>query len=343
MHARTTTLSRILIATLATAASSAALAQSSVQIYGRINTSAEHQKVGGNSLTGLFNNNSRFGFVGSEDLGGGLKAGFQLESGFDSDTGAGTGSSGALAFQRQSEVNLSGNWGKLRVGRFGAATYFGIADYGALDEPNHDTGSIADALYDYVMRNTNKIGYRSPVIGGLTVEAQASLHEKAAGAVQKNGYDLYANWERGPLALGAGYTQLGDDKQFGLRGHYSWSALQIGAYYQRSDNGSGAICSNAGAGCGTRDAARVTAAYRVGASEVALGYGWASRWSHVPGSSARQWILGYNHHLSKRTKLYAAYTHIDNGSRVAYGYNFKGGVGYGQNASSFSVGLRHAF
>jgi predicted porin len=33
----------------------------------------------------------------------------------------------------------------------------------------------------------------------------------------------------------------------------------------------------------------------------------------VPGSSARQWILGYNHHLSKRTKLYAAYTRIDNG------------------------------
>lgn len=87
----------------------------------------------------------------------------------------------------------------------------------------------------------------------------------------------------------------------------------------------------------------MTAVYRAGASEVALGYGWASRWSHVPGSSARQWILGYNHHLSKRTKLYAAYTRIDNGSGVAYGYNFKGGVGHGQDASSLSIGLRHAF
>jgi predicted porin len=73
-------------------------------------------------------------------------------------------------FQRQSEVNLSGSLGKLRLGRFGAATYFGIADYGALDEPNHDTGSIADALYDYVMRNTNKIAYRSPVLAGLTLK-----------------------------------------------------------------------------------------------------------------------------------------------------------------------------
>ena len=273
MPVKTTTVSRVLLAALATAGASVALAQSSVQIYGRLNTSVEHQKVGGSSLTGLFNNNSRFGFVGSEDLGGGLKAGFQLESGFESDTGAGTGSTGALAFQRQSEVNLSGSLGKLRLGRFGAATYFGIADYGALDEPNHDTGSIADALYDYVMRNTNKIAYRSPVMAGLTLEAQASLHEKTTGAVQKNGYDLYANWERGPLALGAGFTQLGDDRQFALRGHYIWNALQIGAYYQRSDNGSGSLCSNGGTGCGTRDAARVTAAYRVGASELALGYG----------------------------------------------------------------------
>jgi predicted porin len=170
MPVKTTTVSRVLLAALATAGASAALAQSSVQIYGRLNTSVEHQKVGGSSLTGLFNNNSRFGFVGSEDLGGGLKAGFQLESGFESDTGAGTGSTGALAFQRQSEVNLSGSLGKLRLGRFGAATYFGIADYGALDEPNHDTGSIADALYDYVMRNTNKIAYRSPVMAGLTLK-----------------------------------------------------------------------------------------------------------------------------------------------------------------------------
>jgi opacity protein-like surface antigen len=96
MPVKTTTVSRVLLAALASAGACAALAQSSVQIYGRLNTSLEHQKVGGSTLTGLFNNNSRFGFVGSEDLGGGLKAGFQLESGFESDTGAGTGSTGAL-------------------------------------------------------------------------------------------------------------------------------------------------------------------------------------------------------------------------------------------------------
>lgn len=80
----------------------------------------------------------------------------------------------------------------------------------------------------------------------------------------------------------------------------------------------------------------MTAVYRAGASEVAPGYGYG--WSHVRGSSARQWILGYNHHLGKRTRLYAADTRIDNGSGVAYGDDFKGGVGHG-----LSIGLRHAF
>ncbi len=50
--------------------------QGSVQIHGRLDTSFEHQKVGANSLTRLFNNHSRFGFVGSEDLGGILRAAF---------------------------------------------------------------------------------------------------------------------------------------------------------------------------------------------------------------------------------------------------------------------------
>ena len=82
------TLNRCALAALALVGTSAAFAQSSVTLYGRVNTSFEHQKDGDVSKTGLFNNSSRFGFKGQEDLGGGLMAGFQLESGFDSSTGA---------------------------------------------------------------------------------------------------------------------------------------------------------------------------------------------------------------------------------------------------------------
>ena len=49
----------------------------------------------------------------------------------------------------------------------------------------------------------NKVAYRTPSLGGLTVEGSVSMHERATGTNNKNGYDLAANWESGPLALGA--------------------------------------------------------------------------------------------------------------------------------------------
>ena len=148
----------------------AAFAQSSVTLYGRVNTTVERQEVGNVKTTGLFNNSSRFGFKGSEDLGGGLKAGFQLESGFNSDTGA----SATTFFGRQSEVNLSGGFGAVRLGRFTAESYYATADYVSMH--NHDTGSSSDAFYAYVMPDANKIAYRTPTFGGLTVDAAVALH-----------------------------------------------------------------------------------------------------------------------------------------------------------------------
>lgn len=71
------------IAALALLGTTAALAQSSVTLYGRINVSAEHQKEGNASATAMANNASRIGFKGVEDLGGGMTAGFQFESGID--------------------------------------------------------------------------------------------------------------------------------------------------------------------------------------------------------------------------------------------------------------------
>ena len=114
-----TKMTRIALAALAVMGATTAMAQSSVTLYGRINTTVERQKLGDNTATGMVNNASRFGVRGTEDLGGGLKAGFVLESGFNSDDGAGTpwthGSGTGLTFGRQSEVNLSGGFGMVRL------------------------------------------------------------------------------------------------------------------------------------------------------------------------------------------------------------------------------------
>ena len=331
------TLNRCALAALALVGTSAAFAQSSVTLYGRVNTTVERQKDGDVSKTGLFNNNSRFGFKGLEDLGGGLKAGFQLESGFASDTGAGTGwpglpSSTGINFGRQSEVNLSGGFGMVRLGNFTPESYYATSDFVGMH--NHETGSSSDALYqDPVWFNglgtKNKIGYRTPSFGGLTVDASVNLHENAAGTNNKNGYDLAANYNVGDLALGAGYSQVDDDKQLGLRALYTFGQFTVGGYYQRNDETLR----------GTRNNFRLAGMYALGASEFHLNVGRANSWSNRSDSAATQYTLGYNYNLSKRTKVYTYYTRINNGGNARYGDVSAAGNDF----SSFAVGVRHNF
>jgi predicted porin len=86
----------------------AALAQSSVTVYGRLNESVERQKTDDDSVTRLQNNGSRIGFRGVEDLGGGLKAGFTLEHRLSADTGASTNGNAFWGGAGESSVFLSG-------------------------------------------------------------------------------------------------------------------------------------------------------------------------------------------------------------------------------------------
>ena len=315
--------SRLLLALLAVAGSSAVLAQSSVTLYGRVNTTVERQKIGDDTVTGMANNASRFGFRGVEDLGGGLKAGFVLESGFRSDDGR----SDPTFFGRQSELNLSGNFGMLRLGNFFAESYYATADYVSMH--NHDNGSSSDALYAYVMTNANKIAYRTPSLGGLTVEAAIGMHEKANGG--KNAFDLAANYAMGPLALGAGYSQLDDVKQLGLRAVYTAGPFVLGGYYQRDED---AYITNGG----TRNSVRLAGAYMMGASEFHLNAGRANSYKNVSDSAANQYTIAYNYNLSKRTKAYAYYTKVDNKANAGYMTGIPG-----VDFSSFAVGVRHNF
>lgn len=330
----------LLLALVAAAGASTVMAQSSVTLYGRVNTSVERQKVGSVSNTVMQNNASRFGFKGVEDLGGGLKAGFQLESGFDSSTGAGsawTHPTTGMSFARQSEVNLSGGFGMIRLGNFTPESYYATADYVSMH--NHDTGTSLDALYyDPVwfggLSTTNKIGYRTPSFGGLTVDASVSLHEKNAAIPQKNGYDLAANYNIGALNLGAGYSQVDSNRQLGLRALYTFGQFVVGGYYQRNKDDNQLLAT----GAGNRNNFRLAGAYMMGASEFHVNVGRAGKWSDIADSSATQWTLGYNYNFSKRTKVYAFYTKVDNKAGATY---MTGAAG--QDFSSLALGVRHNF
>jgi predicted porin len=311
----------IAAAVLATVGSSA-WAQSSVQVYGRLNLTIERQKAGGGDNNWVMqNSSSRIGFKGSEDLGGGLKAGFQLEHGFDPKNGT---QSQSAFWARQSEVNLGGGFGMVRLGNFTSEAYYATSDYVGMH--NHETGTSADAFYAYLGRNTSKVAYRTPGFGGATFEA--AVTEGGAG---ERTFDYALNYDAGPLHLGAGYEKNSpandNANQFAVRALYELGAFTIGGYVQRDKDGFGT-------GLGNRTTYRLAGMYTVGSVELHANYGRAGAYSNRVGSlgdSANQYTLGLNYNLSKRTKAYTFITKVaDSGS--LYG-----------DFQSFAVGVRHNF
>lgn len=363
---------RVMLAVLAVCGTSAALAQSSVTLYGRVNTSIEHQKLGNASATGLVSNSSYIGFRGTEDLGNGLKAGFILESQFNSDDGTGAGTGGGVNFVRQSEINLSGDFGMLRMGSFDPYSYSVTAD--AISMFNHDTGTTADMLYYGAAGRGNTLAYRTPTVAGFDAEVQYRFGEKSAlnytdpngvtandikGAWEdKGGWDLGVNYANGPLGLGFGYSQQKKnataaglaggqfnekERQFALRASYAIGDLTLGAYYQKAKQDVGTTKAK-------RDIYRLAAMYTLGASEFHANVGRASK-PKVNGTktdqASTQWTLGYNYNLSKRTKVYTFYStlnHVTDYVVNPAGFNSIIDSNTGNNKfRAYGVGIRHLF
>ena len=305
----------LLVAALATLAAGSSFAQSDITIYGRMNVSVERQTLkvpglGSDSETDMTNNSSRIGFKGTEDLGGGLKAGFVIEHGLDPTTGA----AGAPFWDRESTVNLSGNFGMIRLGNMPASVaYFATADYVSMH--NHDTGTSSDALYSFVATGAlkNAIAYTTPNFGGANFAIEYGLKEGAADSP----IAMAVNFDQGPLHLGAGYEKLGSDKSLALRGLYEMGPFTFGGYYER------------GSGTNEVNNVRLAGMYTMGPSEFHANFGVRGDTNDVADTGAKQFTLAYNHNLSKRTKVYAFYTRLDTDIDVDF--------------SSLAVGVRHNF
>ncbi len=327
----------LLIAALSTVAAGSALAQSSVTVYGRLNESVEHQKIGDTSKNVLQDSASRIGFKGTEDLGGGLKANFVLEHGFNVDTGTAAG--GGQFWNRESTVGLShASFGAIRLGNMPASeAYFATADYVSMH--NHDTGTSSDALWSFLSLQTgsliNTVAYTSPTFGGLRFDAQYRLGEGQAQPVPFNHQRSFAvNFDQGPLHLGLGLEALADErKSVTLRGLYELGAFTFGGYFER-DSGT-----NTTTALDTkRNNVRLSGMYTMGASEFHANVGVAGKVAGVADTDAKQFTLGYNYNLSKRTKVYAFYTKVDNKAAAAYATGAAG-----VDFSSAALGVRHNF
>ncbi|RXV69458.1 porin [Burkholderia stabilis] len=192
-------------------AAGAAHAQSSVTLYGVIDTSIAY--VHGNNGQGINSwqmlsgnlQGSRFGLKGAEDLGGGLKAIFQLENGFD--PGTGHLNQGGRMFGRQAFVGLdSKQYGTLTLGRqydpvvdlvqaVTADNYFGSTFATPGDVDNNDNS----------LRVSNAIKYTSPVFAGLQVEGMYALGGVAGKTGSGQTWSVAAAYNNGPIGVAAGY------------------------------------------------------------------------------------------------------------------------------------------
>lgn len=259
---------QILACAVAAAFATGAVA-AEVTIYGDVNTGFvyNYTKVGDDASTNSFtmesgiSGASRWGVKGGEDLGNGYSVSFDLQSGFDSDTGM---MKYDRLFGREVRLTVAGPFGELSFGRMGTMTssagtydiFQGTADL----FDGGWTSAIATSNFFYdVTRADNMVTYATPTMAGVKGYVQYSfkVDNDATGTEGKNSSKRYAGvgvtYENGPLSLVAVYDSVlnptadpvakKDGRAFSFGGNYDFGAAKLYAAYQygKSQNFAGGV------------------------------------------------------------------------------------------------------
>jgi len=327
-------------------------ATSNVDVYGQINMSVESVNDGDDRWTRMVsNNNSFFGFKGSEDLGGGLSAVWQVEMNLNTDGNASEGKdsdgetyvsqSNAINGTRNTFVGLSSkSFGTVLAGvhdtPYKMAT--GPLDLfvGTLGDYNAIMGNAAfylpsgpvnnpSAVFD--LRTGNTIAYVSPDFNGFNVKAAYVMGYEGndSGVDTANAYSLSATYANGPLFVTAAYEKHNDLGTVSCNtgavclgkdslGGYERDAWKIGASYKFGDLKVGAMYENMD---DNGDASghyswMLNAAYTMGAMTFKGQYINASEVDQYNDSGASMWAVGMDYAMSKRTTIQLTYARLDN-------------------------------
>jgi len=187
-------------------------AQSSVTLYGIVNEGIDYiNNQGGGAVVGLIKgqtNGSRWGLRGTEDLGGGLKAVFDLENGFDGS--AGTLSQGGRLFGRSAWMGLQTPYGKLTLGRQYDAMHDDVGERLAA------TGIwawIGSHPGDFDNLNANfrmdsSIRYVSPTYAGVKLDLLFAPGGTAGNFGSGRRYQLAATYNSGPIIGAIAYENI---------------------------------------------------------------------------------------------------------------------------------------
>lgn len=312
---------KTLIALAVLAASGAAMAQSSVSIYGIVDAAIHKDKNADAAMIDGAVDSSRIGFKGTEDLGGGLKAHFVLEQGLKIDTGA--AADATKAFSRETSVGFSGGFGAVKLGRFKSA-YEQISGntYAVFDSVLSPT--LVFESGNHTARPNNGIGYTTPSFAGFSAAVTTNLDETKG--VSNNVTAFNVVYEGGPFYADLAYQDEGDftDVQYTrLNGAYTFGAFKLKAGYGNVDK----PVKNTDV-----DEYHIGVDYTL-APNLILSAGFASSEADNETDSSDAFSFGAAYLLSKRTTVYGGYFDSD---KVANSNR-------GTPESRFAVGVKHTF
>ena len=328
-----------------------ASAQSSVTLSGRVDLNARSIKNGSaGTLRSMGQDgigSSQLVFSGVEDLGGGLLAGFVLNSGINPDTGT----ANAKFWSRRSTVSLMGGFGEVRLGRDYTPTFWnqtlfdpfgtnGIGTYtGVFGAAN--LGSISQTL----VRADNAIGYFLPSsLGAVSGHLMVSPNEGGAGATGNKYTGARLGFNAGPIAAGIslGQTTVSATtklKLFNIAGSYDFGLAKVDVIISRSKldplkQTAYQLGVSAPMGQGELRAAYNKVNNTGGA--VGSGFGDADDNTHL--------ALGYVYNLSKRTALYGTVASLSNKGASKQTLNASpAGILVGERSTGYEFGIRHNF
>jgi len=360
----------------------AASAQSSVTLFGVIDTSVQRTNAGGvGSVNGVSSGGygtSRLGFRGQEDLGGGLRAGFWLEGSLNTDTGTGrnsntnnqasgaTNAGGGLTFDRMSYVSLSHvRFGEVRLGHDFIPTHYNSIYYdpfnanGVARAGNLTFTGTGNTPLPSAITGSNTVSYWLPRdIGGVFGMAMVGRGENlssAANAQDGNFVGGRIGYASGPFDVAGAVTRtrylttatLGNYTHANIGGSWDAGFAKFFALYN-------VVRVELLAGDVRKNTLEVGAHVPVGpVGRLRLSYAQLDDRSsnalrNADGSprsnnDARQFGVGYVHDLSKRTALYGNLARLQN--RGQANYLVSGGVAPlpGRNSSGMEFGVRHLF
>ncbi len=321
----------------------AAAAQSSVTLFGLLDVNMRYVKSSGKTLKLLGTdglNSSRLGVRGTEDLGGGLKAAFWLESAVNPDTGT---VDATRFWGRRSTVSVMGDFGELRLGRAKTSVRLHIDDF----DPYSTTGlgdsskvySALGSAADTLNRSDNMVSYFLPNnIGGVYGSVDVAAGE---GAVGKKMQSFRLGYKVGGLNVAGGYasttgtgnlkytlTSGGAAYDFGLakvslnlsETKYNGRKQSITTLGLTAPLGQGQVLAS------FTDSKANTAA------EALAGVG-----------DAKLFAVGYVYNLSKRSALYTTAAQIRNNGKGTFAVSGSPAVTAAAKSSGLDVGLRHTF